>query len=686
MGQAKKKQRDCPAIGQKISSAECGNSRHSNYNCPEQCPFNPFSIKNYEDQLRIEDIVESKIFKTAVQETAFTKQIERLSKDDQQGRLMPGEFESRMIVLFQATEFRGHPSLIDYLLSEEADSLRNDEKIYLEGRNNIRFALIEIRSVYEEYAEAVDLLDAHQKVFRIVDQNLLGVANRFQVCLMYTYPTPHFNRVFGSAPTLNDPSSNLSHAEEFEAILNHLGCEDHEAEKKRKWCLQHAPQIEAAFTSLNKMRLKKRFEATDAGTFERIYTLNTKPGSYMSKLEKRKEIEISSIDDTDGRAANVIAHYAWYAPESADYTAAALEDAETCVHWGNVSITADSQLKIECFSKKTFEWLSDTIEKIMGTSIQFESELQQDLAKIQAEKITIEHPEWVPMSLLEEESGFSFNTYRHDCPNGSASDLQKNLLSDYYQKVLDEPLPALEGITPREAARSQDPKQRSQLISWVKGIIRSTDQHFLQSGILTELDWIFDELQLPELQCKANPRIKPEVSPPDFSDFDNGAEEETEAEKHWNKAFANAINLAKQQDPQEITRQTLAAGLKTLHKPLFKTLETAPSSIEAEVLETLNTILWNTIHPVEKPLFFDEEEMEDELDAIYDAINEEFANTPDLIQFLKDHCEIPELIELAMGFFSALIEDLDEKTRTNLTTMGIISTLFVINMVHWESS
>lgn len=686
MGQAKKKQRDCPAIGQRISSAECGNSRHSNYNCPEQCPFNPFSIKNYEDQLRIEDILESRIFKTAVQEAAFTKQIERLSKDDQQGRLLPGEFESRMIVLFQATEFKGHPSLMDYLLSEAADTLRNDEKIYLAGRNKIRFALIEIRSVHEEYAEAVDLLDTRQKIFRIVDQNLLGVANRFQVCLMYTYPTPHFNRVFGSAPTLNDPSSNMSHAEEFEAILNHLGCEDHEAEKKRKWCLQHAPQIEAAFTSLNQMRLKKRFEATDAGTFERIYTLNAKPGYCMSKLEKRKEIEISSSDDTDGRAANVIAHYAWYAPESADYTAAELEDAETCVHWGNVSIIADSHLKIECFSKKTFEWLSEKIEKIMGTSIEFESELQHDLAKLQAEKITIEHPEWVPISLLEEESGFSFNTYRHEQPHASVSELQEHFLSDYYQKVLDEPLPALEGITPREAARSQDPKHRSQLISWVKGIIRSTDQHYLQSGAFTEMDWIFDELQLPELRCNANPRLKPEVSPHDFSDFDNGAEEETEAEKHWGKAFANAINLAEKQDPEEITRQALAAGLRTLHKPLFKTLKTAPDSIEAEVLETLTTVLWYTLHPVGKPLFFDEEEMEDELDFIYDAINEELANSLDLVQFLENNCEVPELTALAMGFFSALIEYLDEKTRINLTTMGIISTLFVINMVHSELS
>ena len=46
MGQSKKR-RSCPVAGRDISSAECGENRHSRYACPAACPFNPFAVTQY---------------------------------------------------------------------------------------------------------------------------------------------------------------------------------------------------------------------------------------------------------------------------------------------------------------------------------------------------------------------------------------------------------------------------------------------------------------------------------------------------------------------------------------------------------------------------------------------------------------------------------------------------------------
>ncbi|MBA3651276.1 MAG: hypothetical protein H0W66_07315, partial [Chthoniobacterales bacterium] len=49
-----KQKRWCPAIAQQISSAECGQNRTSRYDCPAECPFNPWSPANYERALEID--------------------------------------------------------------------------------------------------------------------------------------------------------------------------------------------------------------------------------------------------------------------------------------------------------------------------------------------------------------------------------------------------------------------------------------------------------------------------------------------------------------------------------------------------------------------------------------------------------------------------------------------------------
>ena len=59
MGKANKR-RACPEAGRKISSAECGEGRQSDYPCPPECAHNPFAAVNYTRLLEIEDELDRK--------------------------------------------------------------------------------------------------------------------------------------------------------------------------------------------------------------------------------------------------------------------------------------------------------------------------------------------------------------------------------------------------------------------------------------------------------------------------------------------------------------------------------------------------------------------------------------------------------------------------------------------------
>jgi hypothetical protein len=75
-------------------------------------------------------------------------------------------------------------------------------------------------------------------------------------------------------------------------------------------------------------------------------------------------------------------------------------------------------------------------------------------------------------------------------------------LEDFYQrtyrKFLDERIPALDGKTPRAAAR--DPAMRSPLIAVMKTHLHGLDQLKRDKGIVIDIDWVLDELGLPELK------------------------------------------------------------------------------------------------------------------------------------------------------------------------------------------
>ena len=110
----------------------------------------------------------------------------------------------------------------------------------------------------------------------------------------------------------------------------------------------------------------------------------------------------------------------------------------------------------------------------------------------------------------------------------SPEDAERELMRAADQAFLDDKIPALDGRTPREAAR--DPALRPKLIQLMKERVRSHDERNLQTGRADDINWLLRELKLDEIIFDPPPwrppPPKPDDDDDDFSelpDFDGSA-------------------------------------------------------------------------------------------------------------------------------------------------------------------
>jgi hypothetical protein len=95
------------------------------------------------------------------------------------------------------------------------------------------------------------------------------------------------------------------------------------------------------------------------------------------------------------------------------------------------------------------------------------------------------------------------------------------------QRWIDEPVPMLEGMSPRAAAK--EPRLRPALLHLVKGEIRMQDQRNLEGGPGEDINWLPRELGLEELDIPAPP-------PRDLDEEDSELEWDKEAEARLGEA------------------------------------------------------------------------------------------------------------------------------------------------------
>jgi hypothetical protein len=77
-------------------------------------------------------------------------------------------------------------------------------------------------------------------------------------------------------------------------------------------------------------------------------------------------------------------------------------------------------------------------------------------------------------------------------------EVMQEVFRSHYKKFLDEKIPALGHMTPREAA--QRPEMRDRLVTLMKNHLQMMDGHSKKDGRRYDIGWVLDELGLSELR------------------------------------------------------------------------------------------------------------------------------------------------------------------------------------------
>ena len=497
------KHRLCPALGRDITSADCGEGRHSRHPCPADCPHNPFAPERYDQLLAQEDRLDALTIRRLAQvNPADGRTIEAASRDKNGHALHAtavGVFFFRKDSVGET--FAAHWAKAGFL------ELKNDERIIFRGKMQMRVALLEIQCVRDgQTVDARDLLDPAGSVLRLVDRSVAARAVRFSRVLTWIYPLPHFWRLSGTGVVLSD-FSGLTPEEIVGEIVGHLGGPRETGAAQADWLAENFVRFDTALTATALERRRRMVAGLDVQFGSATYDLRAPLPECQKALRAAPEVgpdELSPAERAEGFSGALVWEDTTPAGRSTRFSGGLSVLGR--VLWGPKS------LRLEAMGAGRLARLRSAAEGILGRRISFVSERRDDLAARLAGQDPAVDLSLVPPRLLEETTRADFGSSRLPPPPKGVSmkEYMARLRLEQFREWIDEPVPALDGHTPRRAAT--DGQLRPRLVQLVKERVRQHDEENLESGRADDINPYLRELGLVELDFPPPPlRAVPET-------------------------------------------------------------------------------------------------------------------------------------------------------------------------------
>ncbi len=592
MGQSKKK-RSCPALNQPISPADCGANRLAKYACPGTCEYNPFSARNYDALMSLEDILDRKTLAALSRLHPDPHGFARTQHEARRAYGPAGEFSTAMRAIFDERDPFGR-TVAERWLATDGASLSNDERVLLRAKMQFQPALIEVQRVVDEHhLEVINLFDPERRTLTILDRSIAATVGRFTSMLVWMYPLSHIWRVGGAGFEPPEIPA-MSPATVVDACIRHLGGPI-DPQPRATWLWSHFEELTEAFQAVDAERRRRQFAVTDATVGQASYALEVPLAECLAMLASHPDIDPED-PGPELAAEGFQAVRVWLA------AATGTDDHQVRHLLGRLLFKADT-LRVDAIGGARLDDLKAKAEALLGPRIRFTAERRDDMAARFLQQIPPPDAALVPPELLEQVGPLQLSSSIMPPPQVKAGeDHMLDIRRDLLRTLLDEKVPALDHHTPREAAKH--PALRPALVEWTKGLIRLQDMENLRTGTRDDLmNQVVRELDLPELDIEPPPLRKPPAD--DMAPWEDGPEDliDDEGDILEDAPPPNPDWSAPSLPPKPLTREEAALRLQMA----MHVMPTAAAAIDA-IDDSGNPLLDRMTEILERDL--DEGELE----------------------------------------------------------------------------
>ena len=492
--------RACPAVQREISSAECGENRVSRYACPPTCAFNVLTPDRYDEFIQLEREVIQKAadwhIETAADRAAALRTIERVldGTPEEQHAL-------EILTLHFERDARGR-TLAERWEAANFPGLKNDGRVIFRAMMHPRLRLVEVRRVLDDLrTEVVDLFEPGAAPFVMHDRSLAARACRFTAFIGWLYELPHLVRVSGLITVVQEVGL-FEPLEVVREIIRHLGGPA-EAAEIPEWFARHAVRFQRANMATALARREAMFRSTDMEFGKAVYELRAPFAECRARLDEVGEVATDDLNEEE-RDEGFADARAWFDKA----VPPVLASLETRAALGRV-LLGQSHWRLEALGAARLARLRTLFEAHLGERVRFSGERRDDMAAQFQAKGPDYDAALVPPRLLEHPELIQLATSRISLPNspGSAADYMATFREQQDRAWLDNPVPALNGHTPRAAA--QDPALRPTLIRLLKLRVHSVDARNLEEGTRHDITWLLRELGAHEIMFDPPPPRTP---------------------------------------------------------------------------------------------------------------------------------------------------------------------------------
>ncbi|MFH1313409.1 MAG: hypothetical protein ABIJ00_09315 [Candidatus Eisenbacteria bacterium] len=489
--------RHCPAIRAYICTPCCGSKRGTDLKCASDCRFYPFAIAAYDTWLNLDESLMHKVVKHVV---STVGEMHLGSVEDSfamEGASSMGFREEVLYLtvqhcLFGETNEEGR-TLADKWRDHGWVGLRPDEAAIMRYRSRSFVTIVEIQKVVDHQTmECVDLFDPENRPFILLDRSLARAMTRFTRIIGWLTHYPHFSKL----GHFSHEVPQLVHQDFIDLIRRGAEQEWKDAGLPdcRGYMTRHLPELLPALLRMPGEKMAAIFKNMDSYHCLAVYALTGRSSSIRQILEAKPDFAWDDREPDEGDPPDV-EYYSWRRLGESQEIEKEMPSAfrhDTGSEWigslGNLTLYRD-KFVFEAFTKRNFEFGKKMIRRYFGKAVRFENEEISEIAG----KIADEHEEGTP-DLNHRDSK---DLASESIPPEVKAEMARKFFHQHYTSFLDDHVPALNGMTPREASRK--PEARPLLVDLMKDHIHGIERRNRDEGLDINIDFVLRELGLEEL-------------------------------------------------------------------------------------------------------------------------------------------------------------------------------------------